>query len=303
MTRAPGEGTGRGHWARALGAGTGPGRRDRRSWRGGQDQAHRGRAGCRHRAGARRPDRRLRLPLRRRGHRAGLPAAARSTGCALPRMDSPSVFGAILGPARRAPSGSPRSTSRVPAARRYLPGTMILETSWGTDDRLDHRPRRAADRARGGTRATCRRTQRRTPTDYEAEHILLRTIRCVSGEVQMVVECEPVLDYGARPVRWEYTDNGLPPGRRRAAPGCDMHADPDHRHAARLRGRPGQRPHAAQGGRHPVRRAVVGQQAAAARPTTTPTRGWCGRPTTGSTGWPAAASPTTRGAATCSAAR
>ena len=50
----------------------------------------------------------------------------------LPRVDSPSVFGAILdrdagwfrlGPGRRA---------RCPAARRYLPGTMVLETSWGT---------------------------------------------------------------------------------------------------------------------------------------------------------------------------
>jgi GH15 family glucan-1,4-alpha-glucosidase len=49
----------------------------------------------------------------------------------LPRMDSPSVFGSMLG--RHA--GSFRvapSDVLVPAARRYLPGTMILETSWGT---------------------------------------------------------------------------------------------------------------------------------------------------------------------------
>ena len=64
----------------------------------------------------------------------------------VPRFDSPSVFGAILGrqPAR---SGWRRWTSTVPADRRYLPGTMILETSWGTADRLDHRARRAADRS------------------------------------------------------------------------------------------------------------------------------------------------------------
>ena len=49
----------------------------------------------------------------------------------LPRMDSPSVFGAILdrdaGGFRLGPADM-----NVPAARRYLPGTMVLETSWGT---------------------------------------------------------------------------------------------------------------------------------------------------------------------------
>ena len=47
----------------------------------------------------------------------------------LPRMDSPSVFGAILdrdaGLFRLGPA-----EVTVPAARRYIPGTMILETSW-----------------------------------------------------------------------------------------------------------------------------------------------------------------------------
>ncbi len=53
----------------------------------------------------------------------------------------------------------------VPAQRRYLPGTMILETSWGTADRLDHRARRAVDRAvapRPGPLG--RRTTGRPPT-------------------------------------------------------------------------------------------------------------------------------------------
>ena len=64
----------------------------------------------------------------------------------LPRFDSPSVFGAILdrdaGGFRLGPADV-----EVPAARRYLPGTMVLETSWGTARRLDHRARRAPDRA------------------------------------------------------------------------------------------------------------------------------------------------------------
>ena len=49
----------------------------------------------------------------------------------LPRFDSPSVFGSILdrdaGMFRLGPADV-----EVPAARRYLPGTMVLETSWGT---------------------------------------------------------------------------------------------------------------------------------------------------------------------------
>jgi GH15 family glucan-1,4-alpha-glucosidase len=124
----------------------------------------------------------------------------------LPRFDSPSVFGAILGRHaghfRLAPSDV-----NVPSAQRYLPGTMLLETSWGTQtgwiivrDVLLIGPwRHDTDLSQ---------VQRRTPTDYDAEHILLRTIRCVSGEVQTVLECEPVFDYGRDQARWEYTDKG-----------------------------------------------------------------------------------------------
>src|SRR6476620_1049846 len=49
----------------------------------------------------------------------------------LPRMDGPSVFGAMLdrdaGSFRLGPSDT-----MVPSGRRYLPGTMVLETTWGT---------------------------------------------------------------------------------------------------------------------------------------------------------------------------
>ena len=47
----------------------------------------------------------------------------------LPRMDSPSVFGSVLDRAAGMFRLGPLDV-RVPAARRYLPGTMILETSW-----------------------------------------------------------------------------------------------------------------------------------------------------------------------------
>ncbi|HYO39162.1 MAG TPA: glycoside hydrolase family 15 protein [Nocardioidaceae bacterium] len=121
----------------------------------------------------------------------------------VPRFDSGSVFGAILGRHAGRFRVAPLDVV-VPADRRYLPGTMVLETSWGTPtgwiivrDALLVGPwHHQADRSH---------TYRRTPNDYEAEHILLRTIRCVSGEVQTVMDCEPVLDYGRKQAHWDYT--------------------------------------------------------------------------------------------------
>jgi hypothetical protein len=49
----------------------------------------------------------------------------------LPRMDGPSVFGAMLDRDAGGFRLGPSDTS-VPAGRRYLPGTMVLETTWGT---------------------------------------------------------------------------------------------------------------------------------------------------------------------------
>ncbi|HYP44243.1 MAG TPA: glycoside hydrolase family 15 protein [Propionibacteriaceae bacterium] len=124
----------------------------------------------------------------------------------VPRFDSPSVFGKVLGRHAGSFRVSPSDVT-VPADHRYLPGTMILETSWGTTtgwiivrDALLVGPwHHEYDRST---------TYLRTPNDYEAEHILLRTIRCVSGEVQTIMECEPVFDYGRKHVEWEYTDHG-----------------------------------------------------------------------------------------------
>jgi alpha,alpha-trehalase len=124
----------------------------------------------------------------------------------LPRMDSPSVFGAILdrdaGSFRINPAGV-----EVPAARRYIPGTMVLETSWWTPggwlvvtDALlmgpwHHDHERSA-------------THRRAPTDYDADHVLLRLIRCVNGQAQVRMYCNPVFDYGRHPAQWEYAGEG-----------------------------------------------------------------------------------------------
>ncbi|WP_375424998.1 glycoside hydrolase family 15 protein [uncultured Friedmanniella sp.] len=128
----------------------------------------------------------------------------------LPRFDSPSAFGSMLGKLAGSFRVAPDDVT-VPGDRRYLPGTMILETSWGTPtgwiivrDALLIGPWRHED--------TRSHTHERTPNDYEAEHTLLRTIRCVSGEVQTVVDCEPVLDYGQAHVSWKYTEHGYHQG-------------------------------------------------------------------------------------------
>ncbi|RKS80484.1 GH15 family glucan-1,4-alpha-glucosidase [Motilibacter peucedani] len=137
----------------------------------------------------------------------------------VPRMDAPSVFGAILG--RHAGAfGLGPSDRTVPDARRYLPGTMVLETSWGTStgwlivrDVLVMGPWHHQHERSG--------THKRPPTDYDAEHILLRTVRCASGEVQVVMDCEPVADYGRVPVVWSYTGDDYSQGVARAE-GTDL---------------------------------------------------------------------------------
>src|SRR4051794_32295633 len=139
----------------------------------------------------------------------------------LPRFDSPSVFGAILdrdaGGFRLGPADV-----EVPADRRYLPGTMVLETSWGTrggwiivrDVLLIGPWHHENERSN---------THRRSPTDYDASHVLLRLVRCVNGEVQVRLDCEPVFEYGQLGARWEYTGEGYYEARASAEGGeCDV---------------------------------------------------------------------------------
>ncbi|SIS08021.1 alpha,alpha-trehalase [Williamsia sterculiae] len=121
----------------------------------------------------------------------------------IPRPDSPSIFGSILdrgaGHFKLAPYGV-----NVPVDRRYLPGSLMVETTWQTEtgwiivrDALVMGPWHDID--------TRSRTHRRTPTDWDAEHILLRTVRCVSGTVELHMSCEPAFDYHRARTRWEYS--------------------------------------------------------------------------------------------------
>jgi GH15 family glucan-1,4-alpha-glucosidase len=124
----------------------------------------------------------------------------------LPRMDGPSVFGAMLdrgaGSFRLGPADA-----RVPSGRRYLPGTMILETTWSVPtgwaevrDVLLMGPwRHQASRSD---------VYRRAPGDHRAENVLLRTVRCMNGAIDFTLECEPAFDYGRRRGSWRYTGTG-----------------------------------------------------------------------------------------------
>jgi GH15 family glucan-1,4-alpha-glucosidase len=124
----------------------------------------------------------------------------------LPRFDGASVFGAMLDREAGGFLLAPLD-HKVPNGRRYIPGTNVLETTWGTktgwiivrDVLLVGPWRHTQERSK---------THRRSPTDYDAEHVLLRTMRCVNGTVEMHLECEPVLGYGTEQVSWDYTGTG-----------------------------------------------------------------------------------------------
>ena len=123
----------------------------------------------------------------------------------LPRPDSPSVFGAILDRTAGNFRFAPMNT-HVPHQRRYIPGTMVLETTWHTpsgwllvQDLLVVQP--VAD----GTR---RADYRRSPGDAAATGTLLRLATCIEGHVEVVVNAVPVFEYGAQTGTWDYEGDG-----------------------------------------------------------------------------------------------
>ena len=124
----------------------------------------------------------------------------------LPRPDCPSMFGAILDRAAGGFRLGPADVM-VPVSRRYLPGTLVLETTWRTKrgwvvvrDALLIGPWHDVNR----------RSEhfRRPPTDNQAEHILVRTVRCLNGSVEMSLECEPVGNYGRVDAEWDFIGTG-----------------------------------------------------------------------------------------------
>jgi alpha,alpha-trehalase len=124
----------------------------------------------------------------------------------LPKPHDPSVFGTVLDRSAGSFRLAPADTA-VPANRRYVPGTMVLATTWRTRtgwlairDFLAIGPwHRTADRSA---------LHRRTPGDFDAQHVLVRTATCLHGTVDLVLDCEPSFDYGRVDARWEYVGPG-----------------------------------------------------------------------------------------------
>jgi GH15 family glucan-1,4-alpha-glucosidase len=177
----------------------------------------------------------------------------------VPRPDSPSVFGALLDRDAGSFRVGPTDVA-VPAGRRYLPGTMVLETTWMAragwlvvqDALLVGRWHHEHERSE---------THRRAPTDYDAAHVLVRTVRCVHGAVELQIECEPVFDYGRTPAQWAFDGPGYgsavataPPSELRLRLATDLRLGLEGGRArARLTLREGDRAFAALGwSEHPL---------------------------------------------------
>ncbi len=46
----------------------------------------------------------------------------------------------------------------------------------------------------------------RPPADDDGDHLLVRTVRCLDGTVEIELICEPVFDYGRSPAEWTLVD-------------------------------------------------------------------------------------------------
>ena len=120
-----------------------------------------------------------------------------------PRFDSPSIFASLLdrqaGFFRLGPFGI-----NHPTARAYEPGTNVLATTWKTAggwivvrDALTIGPRNHEDTITPHTRP---------PADDDGDHMLVRTVECIDGEVELELICEPAHDYGRTASEWTLVD-------------------------------------------------------------------------------------------------
>jgi alpha,alpha-trehalase len=102
----------------------------------------------------------------------------------LPRYDSASIFARILDPAAGHWSIRPRGSFST--ERRYLPGTLVIETTFTTDTGVV-RLTDAMAFAPG---------QRGHDLGYDAPHEVLRSAECVSGSVELEMEQAVRPEYG-----------------------------------------------------------------------------------------------------------
>jgi GH15 family glucan-1,4-alpha-glucosidase len=144
----------------------------------------------------------------------------------VPRFDAPSVFTALLdrgaGRFRAGPAGF-----RVPLARRYEPGTNVLETTWTTGDGwlVVHDALVIGEWRDGGDHV-----HRRPPSGHDAEGLLLRTAECVEGEVEVEMVCDLAHEYGLEAATWSLDGPRAAETRGEGPPlrlVADMELEPD----------------------------------------------------------------------------
>ena len=83
----------------------------------------------------------------------------------------------------------------------------MLVTTWKTPagwivvrDALTMGPRGHADEITPHTRP---------PADDDGDHMLVRTVECIEGSVEVELVCEPLFDYGRTPAEWTLVDGSL----------------------------------------------------------------------------------------------
>jgi len=102
----------------------------------------------------------------------------------LPRYDSDAIFARLLD--HDAGHWWIRPTSKYTAERRYLPGTLVIETIFRTE----------AGQVRLTDAMAFAEGQRGHDLGYDAPHELLRSVGGVSGEVELHLELAPRPQYG-----------------------------------------------------------------------------------------------------------
>src|SRR3954454_10139806 len=102
----------------------------------------------------------------------------------LPRYDADAIFARILDPDGGHWSIRPAGEYRV--ERRYVPGSLVIETPFTTPARV----------VRGRAAMAFAPGQRGHDLGYDAPHEVLRSVEGVSGSVELVMELVPRPEYG-----------------------------------------------------------------------------------------------------------
>src|SRR5918994_3646154 len=102
----------------------------------------------------------------------------------MPRYDSPAIFARLLDP--DAGHWAIRPAGAFDAERRYLPGSLAIETTFTTDTGM----------VRLIDVMAAAEGQRGHDLGFDAPHELLRSVEGVDGAVMMVMELAPRPEYG-----------------------------------------------------------------------------------------------------------